>query len=262
MDVDSMEMAADGTPSTAAAAPARPTSAGSPGSSKHSEPRRRNRPALSCIQCRTRKIRCDRNEPCASCLKSKIVNCTYEEARRPKPRLWRLSPALLGQLEHSPNAADERFGRSTFALRDVVMQQHPHPRPGSNPSSGAVPSGRTPEPLSAVSPRSLPHTHHADSGLGPAGASGITAALAERVRQLEHQLADALSRADHGSPSSRSGHTTLLQDLVGPQYRRLSGLRPSMNGDKLVSRSSCTHFDHVRLELGASSTEPRYAAAF
>ncbi|KAK3306370.1 fungal-specific transcription factor domain-containing protein [Chaetomium strumarium] len=224
-----MEMAADAAPSAVAAAPAPPTSAGSPGSTKLSEPRRRNRPALSCIQCRTRKIRCDRNEPCASCLKSKIVNCTYEEARRPKPRLWRLSPALAGHPDRSSTAADERSGSSTFAFRDVSMSMQ-HPRPVSNPSSGAAPSGRTPEPLSAVSPRSLPHAHHADPGLGAAGAS---AALAERVRQLEQQLADALRRPDYGSPSSRSGHTTLSQDLVGAQYRRLSGVSPLLNGDKL-----------------------------
>ncbi|KAK4238749.1 fungal-specific transcription factor domain-containing protein [Achaetomium macrosporum] len=223
-------MATDAAPAAAAAAPGPPTSAGSPGSIKLAEPRRRNRPALSCIQCRTRKIRCDRNEPCASCMKSKIVNCTYEEARRPKPRLWRLSPAPAGgHPERSPTATDERPAGSAFAFRDMALQPAP---PASNPSSGAAPPGRTPEPLSAASPRSLPHTHQPDSTLGAAGASGSTAALAERVRQLEQQLADALRRPDYGSPSSRSGHTTLSQDH-GTQYRRLSGASPLMNGDKL-----------------------------
>lgn len=233
MDVD---MATDVAPppAAAAAAPA-PTTAASPGAAvKLAEPRRRNRPALSCIQCRTRKIRCDRNEPCASCMKSKIVNCTYEEARRPKPRLWRLSPApAAGHPELSPTAAPEErlaFG-SAFSFRDVAVPAPPPTSNPSRPSSGAAP----PESLPGGSPHSLPlpHHHHADSGTGVAGPLGSTTALAERVRQLEQQLEDALKRSDHGSPSSRSAHLTLSPDR-GPHPRRLSGFSPLMDGDRLV----------------------------
>ncbi|KAH6652057.1 hypothetical protein BKA67DRAFT_345316 [Truncatella angustata] len=38
--------------------------------------RRRRRPALSCVQCRRRKIKCDRGDPCAHCLTAKS-QCTY-----------------------------------------------------------------------------------------------------------------------------------------------------------------------------------------
>lgn len=38
--------------------------------------RRRRRPALSCQQCRRRKIRCDHNNPCANCLRHK-TQCAY-----------------------------------------------------------------------------------------------------------------------------------------------------------------------------------------
>ncbi|GAB1317191.1 hypothetical protein MFIFM68171_07401 [Madurella fahalii] len=41
-----------------------------------SEPRRRRRPALSCVDCRRRKIKCDRNNPCAHCV-STSTTCTY-----------------------------------------------------------------------------------------------------------------------------------------------------------------------------------------
>lgn len=40
------------------------------------QPHRRRRPALSCLECRRRKIKCDRNDPCAHCVVSKI-SCTY-----------------------------------------------------------------------------------------------------------------------------------------------------------------------------------------
>ena len=41
------------------------------------QPQRRRRPALSCIECRRRKIRCDRTEPCKNCTSSKII-CAYK----------------------------------------------------------------------------------------------------------------------------------------------------------------------------------------
>ncbi|KAI1209549.1 uncharacterized protein F4807DRAFT_96887 [Annulohypoxylon truncatum] len=41
------------------------------------QPRRRRRPALSCLECRRRKIKCNRNEPCAHCISSKL-QCTYK----------------------------------------------------------------------------------------------------------------------------------------------------------------------------------------
>jgi hypothetical protein len=41
------------------------------------QPRKRRRPALSCISCRSRKIKCDRNDPCNHCLASK-TECAYQ----------------------------------------------------------------------------------------------------------------------------------------------------------------------------------------
>ncbi|KAK0738161.1 hypothetical protein B0T18DRAFT_450187 [Schizothecium vesticola] len=37
--------------------------------SEHELPRKRRRPAMSCIQCRKRKIKCDRSMPCSNCTK-------------------------------------------------------------------------------------------------------------------------------------------------------------------------------------------------
>ncbi|KAL2156700.1 hypothetical protein VTH82DRAFT_1445 [Thermothelomyces myriococcoides] len=240
MDV---EMATDAAPPAPAPAPTTPASAGSPGTLKHGEPRRRNRPALSCIQCRTRKIRCDRNEPCASCMKSKIVNCTYEEARRPKPRLWRLSPApptaAGGHPEVSPTSTDDRAGAgSAYSFsRDMagpVPPPPPHATSNSSVAGSSAPPpqpGRTSEPLSGVSPRSQPQMHPAEAGAGSAGPLGSTAALAERVRHLEQQLADALKRPGCGSPSSHAAYGGLSPDR-GPQYRP-SKLNCWMDGEKL-----------------------------
>jgi hypothetical protein len=42
-------------------------------------PRKRRRPALSCVECRRRKIKCDRRMPCSHCMQLKSTLCTYPE---------------------------------------------------------------------------------------------------------------------------------------------------------------------------------------
>ena len=46
---------------------------------------KRNRTAQSCVQCRQRKVRCDRGYPCAPCLRSKnSLECSYDRRNTPK----------------------------------------------------------------------------------------------------------------------------------------------------------------------------------
>ncbi|KAL1836845.1 hypothetical protein VTJ49DRAFT_4595 [Mycothermus thermophilus] len=246
--MDDVDMVADAAPPSAPApAPtltptptpistAPPSSAGSPAAPKLSEPRRRNRPALSCIQCRTRKIRCDRNEPCASCIKSKILNCTYEEARRPKPRLWRLSPAPTGvhPPEPSPSSTSERpCSSSTFAFRDPPASASCAPT--SSPlcsAPGSSQLARAAEVLAGLNPRCLSQPQFHDTGSGSSSPAGNATALAERVRQLEQQLAEAMKRVELASSSSRSAHAAASPEKV-PRHRAL-GSNPLVKGEKLT----------------------------
>ncbi|EMD86155.1 hypothetical protein COCC4DRAFT_59578 [Bipolaris maydis ATCC 48331] len=41
-------------------------------------PRSRKRPTVSCVLCRRRKIRCNREMPCSNCMRSKTGSCVYE----------------------------------------------------------------------------------------------------------------------------------------------------------------------------------------
>ena len=43
---------------------------------------KRRRPAHSCIECRRRKVRCDRNKPCGQCVAHKVPSCAYTDNRR------------------------------------------------------------------------------------------------------------------------------------------------------------------------------------
>jgi hypothetical protein len=45
--------------------------------------RQRRRPALSCVECRRRKIKCDRKTPCSNCLQYKSTICTYPDNHPP-----------------------------------------------------------------------------------------------------------------------------------------------------------------------------------
>lgn len=43
--------------------------------------KRRRRPALSCVECRLRKVRCDRAKPCGACIRTGSERCTYRSAQ-------------------------------------------------------------------------------------------------------------------------------------------------------------------------------------
>ncbi|KAH8879010.1 hypothetical protein GQ53DRAFT_834507 [Thozetella sp. PMI_491] len=153
--------------------------------------RRRNRPALSCIQCRSRKVRCDRNEPCNSCLKSKILNCTYEEARRPKAKYWKL-PATKADPWHGtaavagPDYLEVRDDRESHAHRSPALMPGP-----SRAADAPVSSGSAGRPL-------------IDGAASAASATSISpsdsSALALKVKELEEKLADALKRQGGPQP--------------------------------------------------------------
>lgn len=106
--------------------------------------RRRRRPALSCLECRRRKIRCDRNDPCGHCVVSRN-QCTYRlfnAASRNRessgsPRRDReseslptqpASPATTGRgrsdaLQIPGGASDPTPSEGvTLILRDMVMR--------------------------------------------------------------------------------------------------------------------------------------------
>ncbi|KAK2002096.1 fungal-specific transcription factor domain-containing protein [Colletotrichum falcatum] len=48
--------------------------------------RKRRRPALACEQCRRRKVRCDRNLPCNTCIRTGHTLCTYTSQTNPAAR--------------------------------------------------------------------------------------------------------------------------------------------------------------------------------
>ena len=195
--------------------------------------RRRNRPALSCIQCRSRKVKCSRSEPCSSCIKSKIVNCTYEEARRPKPKFWKLSPGaspspghIGGSGPHGPAGSEVQFMVDHAGRGESLQAGHQYSTSGT--SSTVPPSSRLVE-ASVAQPASRHRLYELLGPAGPASSSSDTGALALRVRELEQKLADALKQRESGTePPSQPVPATLSKT-------RYFGASHWMNRTRMVS---------------------------
>ncbi|KAK4139426.1 uncharacterized protein C8A04DRAFT_15890 [Dichotomopilus funicola] len=100
--------------------------------------KRRRRPAVSCILCRKRKIRCDKQIPCSNCTKSKNATCAYKEDPR-APRAG--DPSQLRGSEApgplSPSTGSYPGGASSSRPTSAV--------PSAAYSADALALGRSPE---------------------------------------------------------------------------------------------------------------------
>ncbi|KAF4988530.1 hypothetical protein FDECE_15017 [Fusarium decemcellulare] len=126
--------------------------------------KKRRRPALSCEQCRRRKIRCDRSLPCVNCIKSKISPCTYAPTHIPASRARKAAT-------HGLDSGVEPSSHVPARSAPVVESQRRSPGENNHqrrPSS-SVPS----------------------STVGSASGASTVDALAARVRELEQKLAES-----------------------------------------------------------------------
>ena len=69
------------------------------------QPLRRRRPAMSCLECRRRKIKYDRNDPCSHCTFAKI-QCTYKFYRNNEPVISQ-QPQRSSPLAHTPSLPNQ-----------------------------------------------------------------------------------------------------------------------------------------------------------
>jgi hypothetical protein len=115
------------------------------GTSQAERPRKRRRRTMACTQCRSRKLRCDREYPtCGRCLKSKTpTKCTYEDGF-----LWQqpttvpaaaFAPdqASTGSLSHNEQIhiqtpPDSGLGAPSTRSETLLSTGHPGPAPTSS----------------------------------------------------------------------------------------------------------------------------------
>lgn len=167
------------------------------------QPYRRRRPALSCIECRRRKVKCDRKDPCTPCTTVK-ARCTYKSNGRERIN------------QHYPQNASTRGS----TLSNITSRWHPlaeNHRPladGTTPTSGNFPAENldiTPLIPGNHIPNVANH-HQATTLINNGDVRTDFGDLSQRVQRLEKS---ALFRNDHtptGSGQSLLSLQSKLQD--------------------------------------------------
>jgi hypothetical protein len=90
-----------------------------------SDQRRRHRPALACISCRKSKIRCDRQQPCGACVRSRHKTCVFDTARGPASRRSGTASTASDPAE-TQRRSDYDLGPVTPASSTPTLHDHDH----------------------------------------------------------------------------------------------------------------------------------------
>ncbi|EAW21219.1 C6 zinc finger domain protein [Aspergillus fischeri NRRL 181] len=158
--------------------------------------RRRRRPALSCRECRRRKIKCDHNNPCAQCLRHK-TRCVYKT--------------------YTEDSDDQSIA--------VTTQQHDSP-----------PHTKSPRPSDSSAPRQLAQAGDLSNSNGSIsvprqGSSSITPGVTAPAAAVPHSdrndlgatVSDLLHRIQKLEESSASGSRTGNSSLKEVHVRQSPG---------------------------------------
>ncbi|KAL5588801.1 hypothetical protein ACKRZS_013535 [Fusarium odoratissimum] len=138
------------------------TAGGGTVSSAAKTEKKRRRPALSCEQCRRRKIRCDRSLPCVNCVKSKISPCTYAPTHIPASR------AKKGTGHAGASDSNSQVPARSAPAIGSTQRQSPS-NSSARRTSSSIPS----------------------STVGSNSDASTVDALAARVKELEQKLAES-----------------------------------------------------------------------
>ncbi|EXJ78344.1 hypothetical protein A1O3_09505 [Capronia epimyces CBS 606.96] len=147
-------------------------------------PTKRPRPVISCLECRRKKLKCDRTHPCQQCLKTgRPARCEYQAGQ--EPELNAAYSAAVGIAYKRPRLEQAHFGVADSASDARDTFEHPRER------------------RQGFSPAPVPVRR------------GVIEDLQERVARLEHALLSqdqrrsgsegsvVISRTPHDSSPSR-----------------------------------------------------------
>lgn len=114
----------------------------------------------SCVQCRLRKVRCDRIQPCSTCLRNK-VQCVFQEVRRRRRRVTQtLSTDIVARIERLEERIEHISGICSLSGKSFMS--------ASDPLMGKAASSRTihaeHEPPERVFPTPSTHKVLSESG--------------------------------------------------------------------------------------------------
>lgn len=141
-------------------------------------PKRRPRPMLSCIECRKKKLKCDRRLPCSQCARAgKIAQCFYQSRNfsqpQPRPHVSDGSESDFGPYRKKVSGVQQVL---PLAPRDSASNQISAPLIGYFEKHGVLEELQSRveklERILSVHPQS--HTHEASQGCsGPSQVCSI-----------------------------------------------------------------------------------------
>ncbi|KAF2264936.1 hypothetical protein CC78DRAFT_567934 [Lojkania enalia] len=143
-------------------------------------PMKRRRPALACVECRRRKVKCDRKKPCSPCTRIKSLTCTYRPNHRDNDRGTRshtsVSTSQDGLVHTSPQTSAQSIDFDSLLIQNLD--------PSISDAYGfALESSR-------LNPSAIEDNSHFISTIK---------ALAAKVRELEESLSIVSDRDSSGS---------------------------------------------------------------
>ena len=170
------------------------------------EPRRRRRPALSCIECRRRKIKCDRNNPCNHCV-SAGSQCAYSgHGSAPnaqyQPQQGRSRDPRSSSLNHA-------FASLPQIQRNGTASQFPEDSPHSSGSQAVTPKTFTQDAVERD--RGLPLNASQDVEQELLDLTRRVQALEESGSNLTHRLSDTVLTFQSGLQES---HLTIEKTRI------------------------------------------------
>lgn len=164
--------------------------------------KRRRRPALSCVECRIRKVKCDRRKPCGACSRIKSATCTYRPRRI----------GIRSQSEGSPETTsafardrhDTNYHTVGHGFTKPLAIHNKHGRRVTHSESFREISQATPD-LLLVDRSTIEASSHSDDG-----SASVISSLLERINSLEAKLAmttldDQLQDGNREGPGPATG---------------------------------------------------------
>jgi hypothetical protein len=190
-----------------------PTAAASPGAFTEPlrPPRKRRRPALSCVQCRRRKVKCDREMPCTQCTQYSNTVCAYNEPEVQVQAKGATSPAL----RNNPSTLVPSQSHGIPTSRESILFNTPRT---TDPQVTETRSLTASFACGTASQGGYPRPEQVSESLVGAGtpqSETIVQELKDRVRKLEAIVSRSINYAQHPPEHDSYISTTNIPKLRG-----------------------------------------------
>ncbi|KAI1439184.1 hypothetical protein GGR50DRAFT_5847 [Xylaria sp. CBS 124048] len=170
---------------------------------------KRNRPPVSCLLCRTRKVKCDRQLPCQRCLKSgEAQYCEYAPRARKSRDDQPSQSSARTRIDTRPRVLEERIEKLQALL--ITLARPPPSTASSNTSSGLRPGDTRP----SLDPRLVGNP----SGDGSYVGNTHWTVIFDKMRDIKGLLKAIINADDDRSDSSPTPSSNLPTDGPDPIF--------------------------------------------